>query len=144
MPAPFVPPPKPKPEDDSECEPQPTEQTPAAHFALPDAWLQAIEKGLENRLPLSLTLQELRGMNPYPVLPCNAPALELFLTMATQWNRNGMDGSRESLKYESIATCERMSGITATPKIMDDLRDLEAAVILEDARLARERQKTQP
>jgi len=36
------------------------------------------------------------------VLPSNWPALQLFLAMATQWDRAGMTGARTGLKYHRI------------------------------------------
>lgn len=65
------------------------------------------------------------------VLPSNWPALQLFLAMATQWDRAGMNGARTGLKYHRIEAV-----LKGRPDIDQDYPQLFARLqILESATL---------
>nr|WP_295832933.1 DUF1799 domain-containing protein [uncultured Azospirillum sp.] len=77
---------------------------------------------------------------PYVVWPENRPALDLFLALGTQWRRAGLDGQATGLDYGAIAPTAALMGITTTPELFGDIRDMErVALEVWQERLERER-----
>lgn len=68
---------------------------------------------------------------PLEVWPENAPALEVFLAMQTQWERNGMTGRYTGLRYASLPVVMRFSRIAKADRarVFDDIRIMEIAVL---------------
>lgn len=69
---------------------------------------------------------------PVEVWPDCQTSFNVFVGMATQWNRAGMDGSVVGLNYVSIEPVLRLIQVPSDvwPQVFDDLR------IMEDAALA--------
>ncbi len=65
----------------------------------------------------------------YVVWPENRGPLELFLALSTQWRHAGVDGQATGLDYTAIPPTAALMGITTTPMLFEDLRDMEQAAL---------------
>lgn len=65
------------------------------------------------------------------VWPDNAPSLDVFLAMQTQWERNGMTGRYTGMRYASLPVVMGFSGVpkAARRQVFDDIRIMESAVL---------------
>ncbi len=79
-----------------------------------------------------------RQQEVFEVLPCNWPAVELFLAGCTQWRRSGSLGVVAGLDYPAVESAARMLGIEITPDSMRGLQIMEFEVLEEARRHERE------
>jgi hypothetical protein len=66
--------------------------------------------------------------SPFPVLAENAPVLELFLRLQTQW-RVAPSGRLRGLRYDAAETVMRRFGLRGKRRLFAHLQDMEQAVI---------------
>ncbi len=71
-----------------------------------------------------------RGADAFRVLPCNWPALMVFLTLDTQWRRGPM-GHRLGIDYTAIEPVLRLMGVQRKKwtETFARLRTLESAAL---------------
>lgn len=64
------------------------------------------------------------------IAPDEVDALNLFLSLQTQWHCHAMTGTRLGLIYDAIEPTSRMAGIGAvSPLLFGDLQAMEAAAL---------------
>jgi len=75
-----------------------------------------------------LTVEEASGP-PVEVWPDNAPSLNVFIAMSTQW-RVGMSGAT-GLDYAALPGVMRLIGVSAAERadVFDDIRIMEDAAL---------------
>jgi len=62
--------------------------------------------------------------------PDEHDAVMLFLSMSTQWRSHPMTGHRLGLDYSAVGPTAQMLGITMTPALFADLREMEATALV--------------
>lgn len=63
------------------------------------------------------------------VFPANWAALRVFLSLATQWRRAGMEGVRTGLDYRALPVVAGALGIPADADLLARLRVLEGEAL---------------
>ncbi len=65
------------------------------------------------------------------VWPDNVCALDVFLAMQTQWERNAMTGRYTGMRYVSLPVVMRYARVhkSARAQVFDDIRIMESAVL---------------
>lgn len=65
---------------------------------------------------------------PFAVWPGNAPVLELFLRLQTQW-RLAPSGRLQGLRYDAATTVMRLRGLRKRRRLFAQLQEMEHAVL---------------
>lgn len=69
-----------------------------------------------------------------PILPEAWDTLMLFLALATQWRRAGMEAAPVGLDYAAVEPTAKWTGIAMTEERFADLRAMEAVALAEAGR----------
>ena len=130
---------------DTERDNEPDEvcESAAPIFFLPSLYVESLTDSRMARLPQHMLLRDLAGMNPYPILPCNMQAVELFLSLGSAWDRD-MDGAHAGFRSRAdIRETAQSLGIAYTPVLFEQVLELEAAAIYYSQYRAAEKRKAQ-
>lgn len=66
---------------------------------------------------------------PISVFPANWGALRVFLSLATQWRRAGMEGVRVGMDYPSVPVVAGPMGVAVDADLLARLRVLEGEAL---------------